>query len=48
MDGPVYLMFAVAILAALILGLLTGHWEPCIGLSICVAFLAALDVIWPD
>lgn len=48
MDGVVYLMFAVVICAALVLGLLTGHWEPCIGLSICVVFLAVLDVVFPD
>ena len=41
-----YLLMLVWLLATLLVGLLTGHWEPLIGSSIAFALIVAL--LWGD
>jgi len=47
LDPLTHLLFAGSTLAAVIAGLLTGVWEPALGLGIAWAFLTLTDLIWP-
>lgn len=47
MDPLAHLLFAVAVSAAVVLGLAAGQWSPAIGLGIAWAFVTLMDMIWP-